>query len=316
MPSTTINLKSFLLLAPLLAGCAAPTKPTPPVAKVAQSAAFPTDDLGRVVALKAPARRVITLAPGATETVFALGAQAQLVGRDQISDFPAAAKKLPVAGDYQGPNIEQTIALRPDLVIVQGETLDKTRVEAWQNKIGAPVAALSAHTLSQVRAGIEKIGAWTGTADKAKILAQTLDFPKPNPSAAPDKATVFIEIDPTSLYTAGAGTLVSDVVETSGLRNVAKIKGYAPYNIESLLADAPDFYLSPTTKTKADKMRELQSSPTLSKLKCVQAGRVIVINEDLILRPGPRLRQGVLELQLEDAKMRIPKTVTHTINGQ
>ena len=311
-----MNFKFLIPLALLLAGCAAPTKPTPPVAKTAPVATFPTDDLGRTIALKAPAKRVITLAPGATETVFALGAQAQLVGRDQISDYPAEAAKLPVAGDYQGPNIEQTIALRPDLVIVQGETLDPARVETWQTKIGAPVAALSAHTLGEVRAGIEKIGAWTGTSDKAVTLAKTLDFARPKANASANKATVFIEIDPTSLYTAGAGTLVSDVVEAGGFRNAAKIKGYAPYNIESLLATAPDFYLAPTTKSKAEKVRELQSSPTLSKLKCVQAGRVIVINGDLILRPGPRLRQGVLELQLEDAKMRVPKTVIHTVNGQ
>lgn len=302
-----------VLIFGLLAGCSAP-QTTPKSAAPDRATTFPTDDLGRVIALKAPATRVITLAPGATETMFALGARTQLVGRDQASDFPVAAKSLPVAGDYQGPNIEQTIALRPDLVIVQGETYDRARAEDWQRKIGAPVAILGARNLGLVRQDIEKIGAWIGKLDAAKTLAQTLIVPAATTLNLPPKPKVFIEIDPTSLYTAGRGTLVSDVVEASGFRNAVDIKGYAPYNVESLLANAPDVYLVPSQKPRAQVVRRLQSSPTLSKLKCVQAGRVIVINGDLILRPGPRLKEGIAQLQAraselnKELKIAQPKT--------
>ena len=283
-----------LPLLALLAGCASnPKNAAPPAAPVQTAARFPADDLGRPVALKAPARRVIVIGPGAIETVYALKAQGQIVGRDSWPPVIEAAIQLPVAGDYQGPNIEQSIALRPDLVIVQGETYDKTRVEDWQNKIGAPVAALTATDLAKVRADMVKIGAWLGKAGAAQKLAATLNWP-----AAPQKGpTAFLQIGQSPLYTAGPDTLVGNVLEAAGFRNAAQVKGYQPYNVESLLAAAPDFYVVPSVKPPAQVLRELRGSPALSKLDCVQKGRVIVVDGDLLLRPGPRLKLGLEKLK-------------------
>lgn len=275
----------------VLAGCAPKTAAPPAIPQTV--APFPSDDLGRTVALKAPAQRVIVIGPGAIETVYALGAQKQLVGRDGYAVIPPAAKSVAVAGDYQGPNVEQSIALRPDLIIVQGETYDEARAENWQGKIGVPVAILRPTSLQKVRDDIEKIGAWLGKRDGAKKLAATLNFPAP-PANGP---TAFIEIGRSPLYSAGPDTLVGDVLKAAGLRNAAQIKGYAPYNIETLIANQPDFYLATSDKPKEQVLSELRKSPTLSKLKCVQTGRVIVMEGDLILRPGPRLKQGIEKLK-------------------
>ena len=282
----------------LLAGCKASapvaTSPAPSPNGVAKTA-FPGDDLGRPVDLKAPAKRIIVIGPGAIETMFALGADKQLVGRDNYAIVPPAAKNVAIAGDFQGPNVEQSVALRPDLIIVQGETYDKARAENWQSKIGVPVAILTPHTLQMVREDILKMGKWTGKTASAQKVAATLNAPAP-PQNGP---TAFIEIERSPLYSAGPDTLVGNVVEAAGFRNVAQIKGYQPYNIESLLAAPPDVYLATSDKPKAQVVAELKKSPTLSKLKCVQTGRVIVLNGDLILRPGPRLKQGIAQLQNE-----------------
>ena len=148
----------------LFAGCArdTPTSSTPPAPVETTAQTFPKDDLGREVNLKSPAQRVVCIGPGATETIFALDAGAQLVGRDQVSDYPAAALKVPIVGDYTGPFIEKVIAAKPDLVIVQGETYDRARAEIWQQRIGAPVAILVPTSVRKFEQDVVKTSAWLG----------------------------------------------------------------------------------------------------------------------------------------------------------
>ena len=285
-----------LPLLALLAGCNA-TKPTAtaPAANVqdVQNARFPNDDLNRPVNLKAPARRVIVIGPGAVETMFAIGAGDKMVGRDNYATVPPAAEKVAIAGDFKGPNVEQSVALRPDLILVQGETYDRARVENWQTKIGVPVAALTPTTLKMVREDILKMGQWTGQTAQSQKVAATLNVPTPRPNGP----KAFIEIERSPLYSAGPDTLVGNVIEAAGLTNVAKIKGYAPYNVESLLSDPPDVYLVTSDKPKTQVVAELRNSPALSKLDCIRKGRVIVMDGDLILRPSPRLKQGIEKLK-------------------
>ena len=293
-----MNSRFILIVLPLcasLAGCSAPKQPAAPSTTTAQGTQFPNDDLDRPVNLSAPAQRVIVIGPGAVETMFALGADKQLVGRDNYATIPTAAKAVAIAGDFQGPNVEQSVALRPDLIIVQGETYDATRSENWQSKIGAPVAALTPHNLKMVREDIYKMGQWTGKTAAAQKVAATLNFP--NPPVNGPKA--FIEIGRSPLYSAGPDTLVGNVIEAAGFGNAAQIKGYQPYNIESLLAAPPDVYIVTSDKPKAEVVAELRKSPTLSKLDCIRKGRVIVMEGDLILRPGPRLKQGIEKLRIQ-----------------
>lgn len=252
-------------------------------APLARGFQAPKDDLGREIALKAPAKRVIVIGPGAIETVFALGAQKSLVGRDNYADFPLAAKKVAVAGDYQGPSVEKSIALRPDLVIVQGETWDRARVEKWQSQIGAPVAALVATDVEGVQNGIGKIGKWLGSDANSR-------------NSGP-RASAFIEIGRSPLYTAGRKTLVNSVLEASDWENVAQVTGYQPYGLESLLAHPPDVYIVPSKAPKNVVLQQLRENSALSRLDCVRKGHVVVIDPDLILRPGPRLKQGIAQLK-------------------
>ncbi len=282
----------------LLAGCNA-TKPaaTPPASNV-QGVQFPNDDLDRPIDLKAPAQRVIVIGPGAVETMFAIGAGDKMVGRDNYATIPPAAKDVAIAGDFKGPNVEKSVALRPDLIIVQGETYDKARVENWQTKIGVPVATLTPTTLKMVREDIFKMGQWTGQMAQSQKVAAILNMPDPPANGA----KAFIEIGRSPLYSAGPDTLVGNVIEAAGFSNVAKIKGYAPYNFESLLSAPPDVYIVTSDKPKTQVVAELRKSPALSKLDCVQKGRVIVMDGDLILRPSPRLKQGIEKLREQFAK--------------
>jgi iron complex transport system substrate-binding protein len=90
--------------------------------------------LGRTITLKSVPQRIVTIGPGATEMIFALGAGSRLVGRDSSSDYPPGQRPrgvqgVPVVGDFSGPFVESTVAARPDLIIVQGETYGRLAEE-------------------------------------------------------------------------------------------------------------------------------------------------------------------------------------------
>jgi len=261
------------------------------------AAPFPTDDLNRAVVLKRPAKRVVAIGPGLVETFFALNAQGQLVGRDDYADFPLAAKSVAIAGNFQGPNIEQCLALRPDLVIVQGETSNKAKFDEWQRTLKIPVVALTATSFGGLARDFRSLGAWIGQSARAETLAHKFETP-PAPLRA--KSRALIETGDAPGFIAGRDTLVSEAARRAGIGNIADelgIDGYKQVNVESLLVHPPDLIVVPSKKSKAQVLATLRSSGALASLPCVKAGRVVVVDGDFLLRPGPRLLLGVEELR-------------------
>ena len=270
---------------------------------------MPRDDLGRVVELKAIPQRVVVIGPGATEMVFALKQESKLVGRDSGSDFPAdKVQNIAVVGDFNGPNIERAVAANPDFVIVQGETYDSERADAWQKQIGAPVAVIAATTVKGVAQNIQKIGAWLHASDKAKIVAARLQT-QGSDSAKGKAKTALVEIERSPLMVAGKNTLIDDVLQRAGFANGARVFGYKQLNLETLLASPPDFYIVPSDKLKnandiklklaSERNRVLDSlrkTPALKDLVCIKNGKVLVVPADWVLRPSPRLQNGIEEM--------------------
>jgi iron complex transport system substrate-binding protein len=303
-----LRLLSLLLLACSLSGCTPSPQgqSQPPTQAPTPLTEFPTDDLGRTIALKAPAKRVVSIGPGATEAIFALNAQDRLVGRDQISDYPAQTAKIPEVGDYTGPFVEKVIAVKPDLVIVQGETYDKARAENWQQKIGVPVAILVPTSVDKVDAGIEKIATWLGATENLNAVTKAFPSRLKAPGYKTDKSwTVFYEVDRSPLWTAGKGTLIDSQLEALGWKNVAAdVESYKAFNVETLLKRDPDFYIVTMAKPDREKaLRELRSTPALKNLTAIKEGRVLVVEADLVLRPSPRLPLGIQALARELAAL-------------
>lgn len=290
------------LIPVVLAGCSSPQ----PVSKggvLAGGLQFPPDGLGREIKLTRLPHRVAVIGPGALETVYALGAQNLLVARDQIADYPKSSASLPVAGDFRGPYTEKMAALKPELVIIQGETWNEARVEQWQREIGAPVVALTSRDLTGLAQDIERIGRYLGREPLALPLAEKLRRAaayRPAPAAP----SAFVEVQRSPLWSAGTGTLVGEVLRAGGFKNHAAdlgLGGYGPFGLESLLARQPDFYLVTSRQPEKVVLQDLRGTPVISKLKCVTKGSVLVVDGDLILRPGPRLLQGIEQLRARSA---------------
>jgi iron complex transport system substrate-binding protein len=304
---SVFGLLAFLLCATLLCGCAnSPQNPAPPAMPAAKKISFPRDDLGREVHLKAPAKRVVCIGPGATETIYALGAGAKLVGRDQISDYPKETSGVPIVGDYTGPFAEKVIAVKPDLVIVQGETYDKARADNWQSKIGVPVAILVPTSVDRVEQGINKIADWLD--NRERLADVTKEFPSHQKAPGYMHArhwSVFYEVQRSPLWTAGTGTLMDSELRVLGWGNAASdVQSYKQLNVEVLLKRDPEFYIVASTQPDQKKtIAELRATPAIKNLTAVRKGRVVVVDADLVLRGGPRLPQGIKMLSAELSRL-------------
>lgn len=272
---------------------AVPQAPPPTV-----TGGFPMEvngDDGRPLRLAAPPSRIVSLSPGHTEVLFAIGAGPQVVAADEFSDYPAEAKALPKV-TYTNVNLEQLVALRPDLVIAV--THQRAALPEMQ-KLGLPVLYLSeAGTINGILDRVRALGRVTGRAEAAEALAvqtrQRLDAVTARLAAVPQGPTVFYELSP-EYHTAGPKSFIGDMLAQLRLRNIAAgIENPFPkLSPEKILADDPDiiFIADPEAGVTVQSVAE---RPGWGALRAVRQRRVFVVpDRDVAHRPGPRVVEGI-----------------------
>ncbi len=278
-----------LALALLLTACAAP----------AVSLAGPlqvTDGLGREISLEGPAVRVVSLAPSNTEMLFAIGAGSQVVGRDEVSDYPAQAAEVASIGSTYGQlNTEAILALDPDLVLAA----DITAPEQLQSleALGLTTFVLANPSdFEGLYENLETVGELTGHTVEASELAANLRARVENVISAMgdiDRVAVFYEIDgidPSAPWTTGAGTFQDLLIELAGGENVASgIQGWGQIDIEQLVIQDPEVIVYGEGPFVVTTVESLSERPGWDGIAAVQAGRVIPIDTNWVDRPGPRL---------------------------
>ena len=303
----------FLILpvAVLLAACA-PSAMTAPPPQAVTEAAQPslvqtrsapiilTDGLGRQVRLEAPARRIVSLAPSNTEILYAIGAGAQLVGRDETSDYPIQAASLPTVGGYSGFNTETIVALHPDLVLAAG--INTPELVASLEKLGLTVYYLSnPTTLEEMYTNLETVAKLTGHATEAAVLVDSLK----KRVAAVDarilplnsRPMVYYEIDatdPTKPYTYGPGSFGDLLLQRAGGANVgSSLSGqFAQMSLEQLVVANPAIIILGDSNygTTADSLKKRTG---WEELDAVKNSQVFPFDDNLVSRPGPRLVDGL-----------------------
>lgn len=266
------------------------------------SLAFPylkaRDDRGKIVILKKPPQRIVSLAPATTEMLFAIGIGERVVGVTSYCDYPPAAKKLPKVGGFVNPSLENIISLKPDLVVaMRGNPLNLLkRLE----ELGYPVFALNPGKIADVLNDMERLGKITGSkeADKVvKSLKERLERMRNIVGKIPynKRPTVMIELWDNPLIVFGKNSIGGEVIELAGGRNIIE-ESRTPYpkiSLEVLLKRQPDvIILAHMTKVK-NPLEEVKERENWNKLKAVNEGRVYSIDADIIDRPGPRLVQAV-----------------------
>ena len=250
-----------------------------------------TDDRGALVQLSAPARRVITLSPHATELVFAAGGGPYIAATVDASDFPKAARTLPRIGAGLQPEPEQLLRLRPDLLIgwqaSQFSTLNSLRIPSF---LSAP------KTLNDVPDTIEKLGALLDTQEIARNRAAGLRTLLGTLEQAPRPTSpvrVFLQVGETPEYTLNRTHLLSQVIEACGGLNVfGSATAIAPkISAESVLAQRPELILLGRVGAPAQPTLDPATQKYWSRLNlpAAKAGHSFVMDSDVIYRPGPRL---------------------------
>ena len=254
------------------------------------------DDTGADVVLAAPARRIVSLAPHATELLFAAGAGASVVGVVRGSDHPAAARSLRVVGDAHALDLERILALEPDLVVTWPWTTPG-QVAKLRTR-GIAVFTSDPKTIDGIASSLERLGVLAGTGEAAQAAARTFraKIDAVRASRNGERPRVFYEIWHEPLFTVGGHHLISQAIAACGGENVfATLDVPAPQvSVEAVIAARPQVIVAGTDG--AVRPAWLDAWKRWPGIPAVRDGRVRVVDANLLHRNGPRFADGVAQL--------------------
>ena len=279
----------FLLLAPfLLTNCKSENIKSSLISAPPREI---SDDLNRRVRLPEQVTRAVSLAPNLTEIVFTVGAGERLVGVTSYCDYPAEAQAIQKIGDTLAPNIENIIALKPQIVLVS----TASQMENFTRTLDAQGIAYfvtNPNSLDDIYKTIYQIGEIFGENEKAY---QTVDEMKRRVADVEARTVqakgvkVFVQIDKNSLYTVGKDSFITDLIQRAGGESLTKdlTTAYPKISKETALALNPERIILSESENNMEPNEVFANSPA------VKNGKVFSVNADLLSRPGPRVVDGL-----------------------
>lgn len=259
-----------------------------------------TDDIGHKINLEQPARRIIALYGGYNEVIAALGIEDRLIARTKADRIPESIMVKPVIGTHMRPNIEMTLALKPDLIIQNAGRRESMAPVDQLKKHGLNVAVFSPETFEELFSVIQRIGVLSGAEPQAESLVNDmkarLKTIQEKSSALEYKPKVFFEARYPNLLGAGQESIVNDIIKYAGAENCVRTKKkFARVNEESLITWNPDFYLIQVGPMNRNPVN-LRQRPHYKDLKAVSENTFREVDEQIFSRPGPRSVDAVEEL--------------------
>lgn len=286
---------------PTAAPTAVPATETP-AATPTSAGVVVTDSEGKEFRLEQPAQRIISLAPSNTEILFALGAGAQVVAREDFSNYPPEAGSLPsVGGSMMNYNLEEITKQQPDLILASPLTPAEA-LTAMQAITPNIFVVPNPKDLEGLYTNLLNVGTLTGRSSEAEALVSDL---RARAKAVADKVAtvtekpvVFYELDatdPAKPWTAGPGTFIDLLITLAGGQNLgASLTGeYAQLSQEELLVKNPDIILLGDALYGGITPESVAARPGWDAIAAVKNGRVETFNDDLVSRPGPRMIDGL-----------------------
>jgi iron complex transport system substrate-binding protein len=251
-----------------------------------------TDDLGQVITMKEPARRIISLYGAYSEIFFAMGLGDLLVARTRADHFPAAILGKPSVGTHLRPNMELVLGLQPDLIIqAHGDKHGHEVIRQIQQN-GLTVASFRPDTFEELLSVIRRLGTLTGREQAADTLVERLRGRLEQLSRklahSQRRPTVFFEVRYPNLLGAGQQSIVNDVIlKAGGINCLPNQKKLVRINLETLVGYDPDVYV-----VQRGPMNRNPGNPkdrsNFRAIKAVRDGQVLFVDEYLFSRPGPR----------------------------
>jgi iron complex transport system substrate-binding protein len=256
------------------------------------------DDIGQEIRLKEPAKRIVSLAPHATESLFAAGAGGKVVAAVDYSDYPEAARKLPRVGGYSRIDLEAVAALKPDVVVAWQSGNPTAQVDKLK-ALGLNVFTTQPNQIDDIPGLLERFGQLAGTEPAAKAAAQTFR----NRLAALRQANlgkppvrVFYQVWKSPLTTVGGPQIISSAIKLCGGENVfGNLKQMAPnVSMEAVLEMDPEVIVATGMGDAAPEW--LADWKKWPKMAAVKRENLFHINPDIMQRHTPRILDGTEKL--------------------
>jgi iron complex transport system substrate-binding protein len=242
------------------------------------------------------------VAPSVTEVLFALGLREKVVGVTTYCNYPPEALKKEKVGGYITPSLEKIIALRPDLVIGTADGNLRSFVSKLAD-LGTLVYISNPRTVSGVITSILHIGEVTFSQSAAKRVVDSMkrkmETVREKVQGRPRPRVLHVlAYDP--LLSSGKGTFVDDLIRIAGGINIAEsAKGKHPrYSMEEVIAQDPEVVILSSMISKDPSADQRQWWERWNEIAAVRFGRIYVIDSDLILRPSPRIVDGLEEMAM------------------
>lgn len=313
-----VAISAWMLVSAMLAGCRqaagpqAETVVVQPQTPIAVSAQAPTeaptseptlewktltDGLGNKLMFSQPYERIVSLAPSNTEILFAVGAGAQVVGREEFSDYPPEALEIASIGSTYGSlNTEVIVALEPDLVLAAGTTPPE-QVQILED-LGITVFLLpNPLDFEGLYENLRTAGILTGHEQQALALAEALKARVDDVIervAEADRVRVYYEVDgevdPGNPWTTGSETFQELLISNAGGLNIASdLVGWQQISLEALIIRDPQVMIYEAGPWVTTTQETILARPGWNAIGAVASGEIYAVDSSWVGRPGPRL---------------------------
>jgi iron complex transport system substrate-binding protein len=243
-------------------------------------------------------RKVVSLAPSVTETLFALGFGDRLVGVTTYCDYPPAARRLPKIGGFMNPSLEVIVAKKPDLVIGVSSATDPAKAREME-RLGLRVTLISVASLNDILTSIKSIARLMGDPQAGEKLVAKIDADIQNVKKRVARAPrwpVLLAVGIRPLVVVGGSNFIDELITLAGGKNIAGSAAQPWLNLpeEYVVAKAPQVIIEAGMGSERQPFGQRWGD--LKSVPAVTNGRVYSYPSDKILRPGPRVGEASREL--------------------
>ncbi len=275
------------------------TVPTAEPAAEPQAGVTITDMAGRTVTLDEPATRVVALSAADCEILYAVGAGDTLVGRGEYCDYPAEVLDVPSVQSGYETNIEQILALEPQVLLMSTMAQTEEQIKALEDA-GVRVVVSDAQDIEGIYTSVSMIGALMGReAEAAQVVTEMKDALNALAEAAQGESgkTVYFEVSPLQygLWAAGKGTFMNEVAELIGLKNIFDdVDGWGEVSEEQIIERNPDYIVTITMYFGEGPTpeEEIASRTGWENVTAVKNGAILSMQNNELSRPTPRVADG------------------------
>ncbi|GEK57936.1 ABC transporter substrate-binding protein [Marinococcus halophilus] len=260
-----------------------------------------TDASGETITLDEAPDEIVSLMPSNTEIVYELGALNKIEARTDADTYPEEVTDIESVGSGLEPNIEEIIAMDPDMVLAHASSGIEDSLSQVE-EAGIPVITVpDAQSFDAVYDSIELIGTAIGEEEEAKEVIGEMKKDVSDVKKATEEAEssqeVYVEVGASpDLYTAGSGTFIDEMLSAVHAENAAsELEGWSMVSEEEIIDASPDVILT-TYPTEKEPLEMIGSREGWETVPAVENDEVYALSSDKVSRPGPRLTEGLEEM--------------------